>query len=101
MKSKNLSHSSKLPAAGSAVQNRKRSPAPPSPGELLFLEIHFLNSSVLPVKMTTQNHTPLGLIAGKGKFPLIFAQEAKKNGRDIVIIALKEEMNENLEAYAK
>ena len=44
---------------------------------------------------------PLGLIAGKGKFPLLFAQEARKNGRELVVIALKEEMNEDLSPYAR
>jgi DUF1009 family protein len=44
---------------------------------------------------------PIGLMAGKGKFPLIFAQEARKNGRELVVIALKEEMNEDLSPYAK
>ncbi len=44
---------------------------------------------------------PIGLIAGKGKFPLLFAQEAKKNGKVLVVIALKDEMNENLAPYAK
>lgn len=43
----------------------------------------------------------IGLIAGKGKFPLIFAQEAQKNHQDLVVIALKEEMNEDIAPYAK
>ena len=43
----------------------------------------------------------IGLIAGKGKFPLIFAQETRRNNRDLVVIALKEEMNEDLAPYAK
>ena len=47
------------------------------------------------------SNDPIGLIAGKGKFPLIFAQETKKNHRDLVVIALKEEMNEDLSPYAK
>ncbi len=51
--------------------------------------------------MTHTNHSPIGLIAGRGKFPLLFAQEAAKNGRDLVVIALKEEMNEDLSPYAK
>ena len=45
--------------------------------------------------------SPIGLIAGKGKFPLIFAQETRRNGRDLVVIALKEEMDEDLSPYAK
>ncbi len=44
---------------------------------------------------------PIGLIAGKGKFPLIFAQEAHKNGRELVVIALKDEANEDFTPYAK
>lgn len=46
-------------------------------------------------------NSPIGLIAGKGKFPLLFAEEAKKNQKDIIVIALKEEMNEDLSPYAK
>lgn len=45
--------------------------------------------------------SPLGLIAGKGKFPLLFAQQAHKNARTLVVIALKEEANEDLSPYAK
>lgn len=44
---------------------------------------------------------PIGLIAGKGKFPLIFAQEARKNGREIVVVALKDEANQDFSPYAK
>jgi DUF1009 family protein len=44
---------------------------------------------------------PLGLIAGKGKFPLLFAQEARNNGRELVVIALKEEVNEDFAPYAR
>lgn len=51
--------------------------------------------------MSSSLSTPLGLIAGKGKFPLLLAQEAKKNGRDLVVIALKEEMDEDLDPYAR
>lgn len=45
--------------------------------------------------------SPIGLIAGQGKFPLLFAQEARKNGLELVVIALKNEMNENLTPLAK
>ncbi len=44
---------------------------------------------------------PLGLIAGRGKFPLFFAQEAKKNNQNLVVVALKEEVDEDLAPYAK
>lgn len=47
------------------------------------------------------NLSPIGLIAGKGKFPLLFAQEAKKNNRELVVIALKEEADEDFSPYAK
>ena len=49
----------------------------------------------------SSSNSPIGLVAGKGKFPLVFAQEARKNGRDLVVIALKEEMDEDLSPYAK
>lgn len=46
-------------------------------------------------------NSPIGLVAGKGKFPLLFAQEAHKHGKQLVVIALKEEMNEDLSPFAK
>lgn len=39
----------------------------------------------------------IGLIAGGGKFPLIFAQEAKKIGKELISIALKGETNPQIE----
>ena len=44
---------------------------------------------------------PIGLIAGKGLFPLLFAQEAHRNKRNLVVITLKEEMTEDMTPYAK
>jgi DUF1009 family protein len=41
--------------------------------------------------------TPLGLLAGKGRFPFLVAEEARKNGRKIVAVALKEEADLALE----
>jgi len=38
----------------------------------------------------------IGLIAGNGKFPLIFAQEAKKAGAKVVALAIKEETSPKL-----
>jgi DUF1009 family protein len=42
--------------------------------------------------------TPLGLIAGNGKFPLLLAQEAKRQGRPVVAVAIKEETDPSLES---
>jgi hypothetical protein len=39
----------------------------------------------------------IGLIAGNGRFPLIFAQEAKKAGVEVVALAIKKETNPSLE----
>ncbi len=39
----------------------------------------------------------IGIIAGNGKFPFIFAQEAKKGGKELVIIALKGEADRKIE----
>ncbi len=39
----------------------------------------------------------IGLIAGNGKFPLIFAQEAKKVGTEVVALAIKKETSPSLE----
>lgn len=39
----------------------------------------------------------LGLIAGNGTFPLLFAQEAKRQGETVIAVALKEEADPSLE----
>lgn len=39
----------------------------------------------------------IGLIAGNGKFPLIFAQEAKRVGAEVVALAIKKETSPRLE----
>lgn len=39
----------------------------------------------------------IGLIAGNGRFPLIFAQEAKKAGAEVVALAIKKETSPSLE----
>ncbi len=41
----------------------------------------------------------IGLISGKGKFPIILAQEAKRRGMKVIAIALKGETNTELEKY--
>jgi DUF1009 family protein len=41
--------------------------------------------------------SPLGLIAGNGRFPLLLAQEAKRQGRPVVAVAIKEETDPALE----
>ena len=41
----------------------------------------------------------LGLIAGNGKFPIIFAQAAKAKGTKITAVAIKEETSPDLEKY--
>lgn len=41
---------------------------------------------------------PLGLIAGNGRFPFLVAEAARKRGRRIVLIRLKEETDPGLEA---
>jgi DUF1009 family protein len=43
---------------------------------------------------------PLGLIAGNGRFPFLVAEAARKRGRRIVLIRLKEETDPGLEALA-
>ncbi|HQZ18189.1 MAG TPA: UDP-2,3-diacylglucosamine diphosphatase LpxI [Vicinamibacteria bacterium] len=43
---------------------------------------------------------PLGLIAGNGRFPFLVAEAARKGGRRIVLIKLKEETDDGLEALA-
>jgi DUF1009 family protein len=41
---------------------------------------------------------PLGLIAGNGRFPFLVARAARRQGRPVVAIALKEETSPELEA---
>lgn len=41
---------------------------------------------------------PLGLIAGNGRFPFLVAESARRQGRRIVLIRLKEETDPGLEA---
>lgn len=40
---------------------------------------------------------PLGLIAGNGHFPLLLAEEAKRQGRSVAAVAIKEETDPSLE----
>src|SRR3989338_11069031 len=39
----------------------------------------------------------IGLIAGNGAFPLVFAREARRQGETVVAVALKEEADPQLE----
>ncbi len=39
----------------------------------------------------------IGLIAGNGTFPILFAQEARRQGETVIAVALKEEADPNLE----
>jgi len=41
----------------------------------------------------------IGLIAGNGKFPIIFAKEARKKDIEVIGIAIKEEASKDLEKY--
>jgi DUF1009 family protein len=43
---------------------------------------------------------PLGIIAGNGQFPLLLAEEAKKQGRPVVAIAIQEETDPQLQSLA-
>jgi DUF1009 family protein len=43
---------------------------------------------------------PLGLIAGNGQFPILLAREARRQGRSIVAVAIKEETDPALEKIA-
>jgi UDP-2,3-diacylglucosamine hydrolase len=35
--------------------------------------------------------TPLGLIAGNGRFPFLLLEAARAHGREVVVAAIKEE----------
>ena len=41
----------------------------------------------------------IGLIAGNGQFPLLFAQEARRQGETVIAVALKEEADPALEKH--
>jgi DUF1009 family protein len=43
------------------------------------------------------SHEPLGLIAGNGRFPFLVAQAARRAGRQVVAVAVKEEASPELE----
>jgi len=43
----------------------------------------------------------IGLIAGNGRFPILFAQEAKKKGVEVVAIAINEETSKDLSGFVK
>jgi DUF1009 family protein len=43
---------------------------------------------------------PLGLIAGNGRFPLLIAREARRRGRRVVAVAIREEASPQIEAEA-
>lgn len=43
----------------------------------------------------------IGLIAGNGRFPIIFAQEAKKKGIEVVAIAINQEASKDLSGFVK
>ena len=42
------------------------------------------------------NNNTIGLIAGNGRFPIMFAQETHKQGRNVTAIAIKEETSPEL-----
>lgn len=44
--------------------------------------------------------TPLGLLAGNGRFPFLVAEEVKKTGRRVVAVAFREEADPALEQVA-
>ena len=48
--------------------------------------------------MNHTNHPPVGLLAGNGRFPILFAEKARQLGIPVVCVALKEEASPELEA---
>jgi len=41
----------------------------------------------------------VGLIAGRGKFPILFAQHARRHGTEVIAIGINEETSKDLERY--
>lgn len=54
-----------------------------------------------PLELNTNNHQPLGLIAGNGKFPVIFAENAVRKGYRLHIAAYQNEADEVLKDHAE
>ena len=46
-----------------------------------------------------KTYSPIGLIAGGGNFPILFAQAAKVRGEKIIAIAIREETSKQLEDF--
>src|SRR5882672_12142430 len=46
---------------------------------------------------STPQDKKIGLIAGNGTFPILFAQEAKRQGETVIAVALKEEADPQIE----
>lgn len=49
----------------------------------------------------SESSSALGLIAGNGRFPLLVLEAARALGRDVTVVAVKEEAGEDLEALAR
>jgi len=48
-----------------------------------------------------KNIERIGLITGKGKFPMVLCRAAKEQKVNVVVIAIKDELNADLEKYAE
>ncbi|MBN3038300.1 MAG: DUF1009 domain-containing protein, partial [Candidatus Omnitrophica bacterium] len=44
-------------------------------------------------------NSKIGLIAGNGEFPVLFAQAAQSKGKEVIAIAVREETTPELEKY--
>lgn len=50
---------------------------------------------------TPELHSPIGLVAGNGQFPLEFAENARARGLSVVTVALKGEADKRIEALSQ
>ncbi len=54
-----------------------------------------------PQPQTPQLSSPLGLVAGNGRFPIEFAEKARALGLSLVVVALKSEADSQIESMAQ
>ena len=53
----------------------------------------------MPPAATPVGGKKIGLIAGNGSFPILFADQARRQGEEVVAVALKEEASQDLESH--
>jgi DUF1009 family protein len=73
------------------------SPAKAAPGSQAKAAAGSRSSSAAPDNATTSTPERIGLIAGNGRFPILFAREARERGLSIAAVAHRGETDEAIE----